>query len=259
MNYEELYTTLSPLVKAVKDACSAADKNGKKVVKNTDNGNLIDLGKVMNAMTANITAQQVALSALREAYDAFDNAAYFANGDFEKQMVEACEAKGIDVRTMDAGNYEMFPYSVKVSADRQEITVNRKKISTARPSWFADYIHDGQEKLNKAPFNEESFAKELADAYQTALAVSGKPSGTAIALTTIYKYMAPTARARKEYDLLSFSFDIARLYNRHYTRLKDGSSLILGPAKKIKPIRILDVNGREQLLATLAVLKENLE
>ena len=173
-------------------------------------------------------------------------------------MVEACQAREIDVRSLDAGNYEMFPYSVKVSADRQEITVNRKKVPTARPSWFADYIKKNQEKLNKASFNEDSFAKELADAYQTALAVSGKPEGTAIALTTIYKYLAPTARARKEYDLMNFSYDIARLYNKHYDHLKDGSSLILGPAKKIKPIRILDSNGREQLLATLAIFKDHL-
>ncbi len=259
MNYEELYATLAPLVKSVKDACSAADKNGKKVSSDADTGNLADLGKVMTAMETNISAQQTALAALREAYDAFDTQAYFTSGDFENQMVEACKAKGIDVQTLDAGNYEMFPYSVKVSADRQEITVNRKKVATARPSWFAAYIHTNQEKLNKASFNEETFAKELAEAYQTALAVSGKPAGTAIALTTIHKYLAPTARARKEYDIMSFSYDIARLYNKHYVRLKDGRNLILGPGKKIKPIRILDANGREQLLATLAIFSDNLE
>ena len=258
MNYEEFYAVLSPLTKSVKGACSAADKNGKKTVADAENGNLADLAKAMEDLERNIIAQQNALAALKEAFEAFDNSAYFAEGDFEKQMLEACEALGIDVKTLDAGNYEMFPYSVKVNAERQEITVSRKKVSTARPAWFARYIHDSIEKLNKASFNEESFAKELAEAYQTALAVVGKPAGTAIPLVTIYKYLAPTARSRKEYDMMSFSFDVARLYNRHYTRLKDGSSLILGPGKKGKPIRILDANGREQLLVTLAIFKEDL-
>ena len=259
MNYEELYAALTPLIKSVKDVSAAADKNGKKIAADADCGNLADLAKVMDSMETNIAAQSAALAALRDAYGTFDSSAYFTSGDFEQQMIQACEEHGVDVRTLDAGNYEMFPYSVKVSADRQEITVNRKKVQTARPSWFAKYIRTNQEKLNKASFNEEAFAKELAEAYQTALAVSGKPAGTAIALTTIHKYLAPTARARKEYDLMSFSFDIARLYNRHYDHLKDGSSLVLGPAKKMKPIRILDANGREQLLATLAIFRDNLE
>lgn len=257
MNYEEFYAILSPLTKAVKSACSAADKNGKKTAADAENGNLADLARAMDDLERNIAAQQNALAALREAYDSFDNRAYFAEGDFEKQMLDACEALGVDVKTLDAGNYEMFPYSVKVNAERQEITVSRKKVSTARPAWFAKYIHDNLEKLNRASFNEESFARELSDAYQTALAVSGKPAGTAIPLVTIYKYLAPTARARKEYDMMSFSFDVARLYNRHYTQMKDGSSLILGPGKKGKPIRILDANGREQLLVTLAFFKED--
>ena len=256
MNYEDFYAVLNPLTKALRGACSAADKNGKRTVADAENGNLADLARVMEDVEKNIAAQQGALAALREAFDSFDNPAYFAQGDFERQMLEACEALGIDVKTLDAGNYEMFPYSVKVNAERQEITVSRKKVPTARPSWFAKYIHDNLEKLNKAGFNEESFAKELSEAYQTALAVSGKPAGTAIPLVTIYRYLAPTSRARKEYDMMSFSFDIARLYNRHYTRLKDGSSLILGPGKKGRPIRILDANGREQLLVTLAIFGE---
>ena len=213
----------------------------------------------MDSMEENIAAQKEALDALRNARQSFDVQAYFYEGEFERQMLESCAAKGVDVRTLDAGNYEMFPYSVKVSADRQEITVNRKKVATARPDWFAEYIQKNQEKLNKAPFNEETFAKELAEAYYTAVAVSGKPVGTAVPLMTIHKYLAPTARARKEYDIMSFSYDIARLYNRHYNRLKDGSSLIIGPAKKIKPIRILDANGREQLLATLAIFRDDPE
>ena len=125
MNYEEFYAVLSPLTKSVKGACSAADKSGKKTVADAESGNLADLVKAMDDLEKNIAAQQTALAALREAFDSFDNQAYFADGDFEKQMLEACQALGVDVKTLDAGNYEMFPYSVKVNAERQEITVSK--------------------------------------------------------------------------------------------------------------------------------------
>ena len=67
MNYEAFYEVLSPLTKAVKSACSAADKNGKKTVADAETGNLADLAKAMDDLEKNITAQQNALSALREA------------------------------------------------------------------------------------------------------------------------------------------------------------------------------------------------
>ena len=258
MNYAEIYEKLTPVLDPVKKAAAFAASGSKKMISGAEAGNWTELGKVLAGMEANVAAQQEALAALREVYDSFDVPAYFISGDFEKQMVEACEKKGVDVRMLDAGNYEMFPYSLKISADRQEITLNRKKVNTVSPAWLAQYVHDGQEKLNKASFNVESFAKELADAYETAVAVAGQKPGTAMNLNTVYKYLAPTARARKEYDMLSYAYDIARLYNAHFSQMKDGRFLILGPGRG-KAIRFLDANGNEQQYVTLTVQKNKLD
>ncbi|HKM05487.1 MAG TPA: hypothetical protein VJ869_00735, partial [Sphaerochaeta sp.] len=66
-------------------------------------------------------------------------------------------------------------------------------------------------------------------------------------------YMVPMSRFRKDYDLQSFAFDIARLYH-------EGSSVEIKGGRKIqwgtsrdgkKAIRILDRNGREEFLATI--------
>ena len=120
-------------------------------------------------------------------------------------------SKGIDVKG-EKGVYEMFPYKIRIAAETQEVFMNRKKLATFRPSFVAETVHAGQEKLNKAAFKPAPFLAELADAYEITCLRSGARIGSSQMLTKIYKNLALMARARKEYDMQAFAFDLARLY-----------------------------------------------
>ena len=121
-----------------------------------------------------------------------------------------------------------------------------------RPRSFVELVHAGQEKLNKAPFKPEIFASELADAYDTAALKMGKHAGADIYLSTLYKFLAPMSRFRKEYDQQSFAFDLARLYISRQEETKTGRQFQFGPCRnEKKAIRILDQNGQEQFLSTI--------
>ena len=256
MNYEDFYAQLQVAEKELKDAVAAVTRQYKAIVKSTENGNLTDMKKSI-ALLAEATQQLKGCGdAVNECVEGFDIKTYFVNGDFAEQMVDACKAKNIDVQG-DKGIYEMFPYKVRVYGDEEhfgEVYLNRKKLPTCRPSFVADTIAAGKEKLYKEKFNEMSFMGELAEAYDLTLLRDGARPGANLMLTKIHKTMTPMARARKEYDLQTFSFDLARLYEKGPDAwvTKTGRRFTFGTSRDGKSgIRELSSSGVESYINTL--------
>lgn len=251
MNYEEFYQKLQPQQKNVKDGLSSVQKLFKAVGREMEGGDVKSLARDLEAMTQVVSAVSEAIENMKTDVNGFDSREYFEGGEFVKQMLAACEEKGVDVRG-EFPVYEMFPYRVKVDAENQDLYMDRKKVQCMRPQSFVDTIKAGQEKLNKAAFNAAAFAGELADAYDMAIVKQGRQKESDIYLTSLYKILAPMSRFRKEYDQQSFAFDIARLYISGIEETKGGRRFQFGPSRVGgKAIRILDMAGKEQFLATI--------
>lgn len=257
MNYEELYASLQEEEKILKEKLALMQKLNKNMVKETDSGDLKGLSKDISAMIEANLQQEAALQELKNKVDGFDAQAYFENGDFAEQMLACCGELHVDVRG-EYPVYEMFPYRVRIDAENQEIYLDRKKVQCMRPKSFVQNVKAGQDKLMKAAFNEQSFVNELADAYDLAVLKLKKSPEADIYLTSLYKFLAPMSRFRKEYDQQSFSFDIARLYAASgVEKTKNGRRYQFGPSRNNnKALRILDSEGREQFLATIRFFEE---
>ena len=253
MDYENLYEELQPQEKALKDGLSSLQKLFKSVSKERENGDLKGLSRDLNAMSEAAAAVSAALSQMQETADAFDAKEYFESGDFAKQMLSICAEKSVDVRG-EFPVYEMFPYKVRLDAENQDIYLDRKKVQCMRPKSFVEQVKAGQDKLNKANFNAQTFVNELSDAYDTAILKLKKQSGADVYLSSLYKLLAPMSRFRKDYDQQSFAFDLARLYaeGEGAVETRNGRKFQFGPSRNNgKAIRILDQEGKEQFLATI--------
>ena len=256
MNYEELYQKLAPLEKDLKDSVNAVTRLQKAIQKNTDSGNLPEVLKSLEQMSSAVTQMQERMDAVSAEAGTFDTKAYVVSGDFTEQLLAACSEKGVDVKG-EKGVYEMFPYKVRILGDdehAEEIYINRKKIPSFRPSFVAETIRSGQEKLRRANFNAASFMNELADAYDTTCLKNGARIGSSQTLARIYKIMVPMARARKEYDIQAFAFDLARLYELGTEAwvTKNGRQFLFGSSRDGKNgIRVLSSTGVEDYIITL--------
>ena len=251
MNYEELYQELQPIIKQVKDAAGSGQKGYKAVVKDADKGDTRDLAKQLAALEDAAQKQLDAVRQMRESLEGFDTAAYFESGDFTRQMLECAQKGGVDV----AGEnpvFEMFPYKVRIDAANQDVYLNRKKLSSIYPQAVIDMVAAEQQRLGKANFNPESFAAELEMGYELAILKGKKRPNAVLLLNNVYKMMVPMARSRKEYDIMGFAYDIARLYNSSVRRTKTGRVFELGTSRDGKTgIRILDSAGHEQFVSTV--------
>lgn len=251
MNYEEMYQNLQPDQKSVKDSLASLQKLYKAVCKESESGDVKSLLRDLTVMQETAAQLTAFLGSLKETASGFDTAAYFESGDFAAQMLAACEEKGVDVRG-EFPVYEMFPYKVKVDAENQDIYLDRKKVQCMRPRSLVDTVKAGQEKLNRASFNAGTFVNELADAYDLALLKLNKQAGYDMYLKSLYKFLAPMSRFRKDYDQQSFAFDLARLYMSDTEETKSGRRFQFGSSRnQDKAIRILDKEGKEQFLATI--------
>jgi hypothetical protein len=251
MNYENLFIQYQNLEKSLKDKTKLVVKLQKAIAKEMEGG---DINKcITDTASMKRASEEVTelLDQIASLVASFDQREYIESGDFAEQLLAQCEENGIDVKG-DFPVFEMFPNKLRIDPNL-EIYLDRKKVSCLRPYTLVQVVKKGQEKLLKASFNANRFAAELASAYDLALADLKKNPGTDQYLQKLYNYMVPMSRFRKDYDMQSFAFDLARLYHA-------GPSVELKGERKIqwgtsrdgkKAIRILDRNGREEFLATI--------
>lgn len=251
MNYEELYAELLPCEKKMKELAAALSKTVKSIGKHTESGDLKNLAKELAAWEEILKEQAAMGEKVKDILDNFDAKAYFDSGDYAGQLLELCREKNVDI-TGSYPVFEMFPYRVRFDAENQDVYMNRKKVQCMRPSSLVQTVKASQEKLMKAPFNAASFLNELAEAYDLALLKSKKPDGADLYLTSLYKFLAPMGRFRRDYDQQSFAYDLARLYMSDVEATKSGRRYQFGPSRnQAKAIRILDGEGHEQFLSTI--------
>lgn len=253
MNYEELYIQLQALEKDFKDKLTLAQKHFKSMAKNSEKGDLKSLYKDLEQMNTFVEDYKTILSEYTEITESFNIKEYMETGDFAGQMIEYCEKASVDVKG-EYPTYEMFPHKVKIDSENNELVVDRKKVQCLRPQHFVNFIKQSQDKLNKAAFNVNAFLNELADAYDRAVAQKGKSNNSEqdILLKDLYPYMVPMQRFRKDYDMQSYAFDLARLYSSDAELTKDNRGFEFGPSRvSSKLIRILDNDGNEHFLGTV--------
>jgi hypothetical protein len=255
-DYEELLKQVLPLEKDLKDKISSLQKQFKSLSKNLDKGDLKSWTRDIGGLRVLLQEQEALLAGMQDQVDDFGIRAYVETGDFAEQMLGYCERLGVDVKG-DFPSYEMFPFRVRVDAENLDLYLDRKKIQCLRPMAFVQEVKTNRDKLLRVSFDPRGFIKELAAAYDLALLKQnqGKAQVVAVAdiyLKSLYSFLTPMRRFRRDYDQQSFAFDLARLYASDLHSTEDGRQFQFGPSRNInKAIRILDQDGREQYLATI--------
>jgi len=259
LDYELFYAEAQALVKDLKDKTAVQTKAVGNVDKCISNGDLGALPKLYNTLREAAREREEALLKLEEHTTAFDGSEYISSGDFSAQMAECCESLEVDVQGTYPV-YDMFPCRVTINAQSQDVTIDRKRVACLRPSRLVSIIKTELDKLSKASFNAQAFAKELAVAYDMAILKASKkkatPENAPVYAQDIYNVLTPMRRYKKEYTKNNFAFDIARLYAADSVVLDDGRRLKFDTVRDMnKSIRILDGFGSEQFVSTIRFVK----
>ena len=257
MNYEELYSEYLSKEKELRDCITNQQKCFKRLVKEMENGDLKNAQKDTAVLIEMSRSLEQTSGAIMELAQSFDMNAYISDGDFAEQMLMYCKESGVDA-IGENNSYELFPYKVKLDGENLEVTLNRKKVPYLRPLSLVKFIKAQIDRIMASSFNPSAFANELAGAYDLSLIVQAKEKNRAVAwdsdvyLTVLYKYLTPMKRFRRDYDMQSFAFDVARLFSSDTEKTDDGRKFQFGPSRNNNnAIRVLDKNLQEQYLVTV--------
>ena len=257
LNYETFYQNEKPLEKKLGEKLQQAQKSFRGIVRDLAGGDLRQLARDIEDLLGHAAELSVLTENLKAATEGFDSKGYFESGEFTRQLIEACEKAGVDIKG-EAGVYEMFPFKLRVDTENQDLYVNRRKFHCVRPEKFAEDMKTRVEKYTKQSFNMSLFINELAAAYDTAVKIKNYESSAPrrepdIHLVDIYKYLAPTQKARREYSMQHYAYELSRLYSQGMEeQTKDERRFVFGTTRNSnKMIRILDINGAEEFLSTV--------
>jgi hypothetical protein len=256
LDYESIYDDFIELAETLKLQLSNQQKLLKRVDKSMSVGYVKNTVKDIAAFIQFSEDTGQTIEAIRKLAEAIDVVSYLESGEFAAQLIKECNDRDVDIVGEDR-SYEIFPYRLKINPQDEEVLINGKKAPGLRPAAVADFLEKGKTKLLSANFNADRFAAELASAYDNAIIVGSKGKKTVpdadIYLNTIYKFLAPMGRFRRDYNAQSYAFDIARLYNgAEDITLADGRKIQFGPSRvNNKAIRILDAFGNELFIATV--------
>lgn len=253
MKYEQLYQQYQENEIALKDASAKVAKLQKAIMKNLEVGDLKQYKANSAAFLAALEEAKNIASLIEENINQFDTNEYFESGEFSQELLSAAQDMNIDL-SGTFPNFESFPFKIRIESENSDIYLDKKKYSTIRPKAFLDIVKAGHEKLNKESFNETNFATELSQIYDLALLKLNKKPGSEINLSVLYKFVVPMSRFKKEYNLQSYAFDLARLFMKDPVTLKDGRSYKFGTSHQMPKngIRITDNLGNELFLFSIS-------
>ena len=255
-DYEDLFKKMVVVEKELKDKINSQQKLFKSLSKSMEKGDLKSWTRDLGAMRAYLKEQETLMEGMQTQVDDFGIRAYVENGDFVEQILACCDRLEVDVKG-EFPTYELFPFRVRVDTENLDLYLDRKRVQCLRPLAFVQDVKASRDKLFNSAFDPRGFVKELAAAYDLMLLKQNQGQVTSstmgdIYLKSLYTLLTPMRRFRKDYDLQSFAFDLARLYAEELRSTEDGRKFQFGPSRNInKAIRILDKDGREQYLATI--------
>ncbi|MGH4038239.1 MAG: hypothetical protein ACRQFF_10385 [Sphaerochaeta sp.] len=255
MNYEDFYQEYSNLEKINKDSIKSFNRFQKSLSKHMAQGEVKLISQdIENIKAINLVIEENIIQ-LDNLMNTFNAQEYIESGDWANQMLEYGKQSKIDIQgTFPI--YEMFPFKVRIDSANQDIFIDRKKASYLRPSFFIEQVSMMQTKLNRASFNANRFAAELAACYDRMIIIKEKKSGSDIYLLDLYALLVPMGRFRSDYTKQAFAFDIARLRRAGDIILKDGRQVQLGSSRnEKKAIRVLNDEGFEEFFSTITFVK----
>ena len=204
-------------------ATSQVAKVARQLNRAASVGDLGQIRRLVDRLGSTMAAarQEVANAQASWPYTTDEESAYFRDG-YEAELLKAASAAGLQMFKMD-DRLISFPSIVRIASAERAVVVNRKRVSTVRPSVLARILKESQGK--KPRFSSEKFLEALHEAYR--LFVPSDEKGKTIALSKIYQCLTLLPGAGLDYGKSDFARDLFLLDRSGVHSTRSGSRLSL--------------------------------
>ncbi len=143
----------------------------------------------------------------------------YLSTEYEGELLNVASAQGLQMQRQDT-NLVAFPSVVRISPSDRAVKVDRRRISTVRPSYLVSVLKANQTKKSKFP--SQRFLEALYRAYHLLVGKDG--AGTTVALSDVYEAMTLLPGASSEYDRSDFGRDLFLLDRDGATQTRSGAT-----------------------------------
>ena len=147
--------------------------------------------------------------------------------NYAGELRETATAKGLKIHERD-GLLFSYPSVVRVLPADRSVRIDRKKVSSVRPSHIADLLLKNREK--SSGFSSSRFLEALYLVYKDVVSDSAPGmlpanAGRVVPLARIYALITALPGAARDYDRSDFARDIFGLDSKGPRKTKDGAEV----------------------------------
>lgn len=229
----------------------AALKAAKRAKSAAAAGQIRDLEQSMGAAASLAGQASEAADDLQAGWQ-FDVGAWFASGEYAKELLAAAAEAGVKAFESDE-RILCYPAIAEVSASDSSVVVDKKKDRRVRPSVLVEHLRALQQRPPR--FKSEAYIESLAAAYDYVVAAKGLRPGTAARLVDVHRALTLLPGAAREYTRQELARDIYLLDQSGVVECKDGRRMSLPASALTRSAGVLTTvtrSGQTKLYAGLA-------
>lgn len=202
---------------------AAAVRSAKRAKVAAASGQLRELQQALEATEALVDQATTAARDLRAGWR-FDAAAYFASGEYAKELLACAADAGLQAFESD-DLILSYPAIVQVSASDGTVVVDKKKERRVRPSVLVRQLVALQQRPPK--FKPEPFIEALAAAYDLVAGLRPLRPGAPARLVDVHRVLTLLPGAARDYTRQELARDLYLLDQSGVVDVKDGRRMSL--------------------------------
>jgi len=213
-------------------------------------GNLRDLRPALDAAEKAVADLQQRLAEAKENWD-FDEEAYFSNGAYTRELLEAAERMDVRVFEQDDRLY-CYPSLIRVLPGERAVQIDKARERRLRPSVLVAHLRDLQRR--PARFKPEAFLETLFSAYAAIVAKYGRDALSqprVERLSEVYELLTLLPGQAREYSKQEFARDVYLLDRSSVTMTRKGYQVgfpaSTGTRSASGTIRVITERGQEKV------------
>lgn len=209
---EQAFAATEDAAEIARKSAATVVSQSRALVKAAQTGNLAAIKRTQDRLKASADLLVQDINAATTAWPLSDDE---EQALFEVQYVSLLQAAadelGLQLYERD-GLLISYPSIIRILANDRAVRVDRKKVSTVRPSYLAALLQKNQQKSSS--FSSQRFLEAMYGVYNDIAELHAgddmleSHSGPVVPLARIYKLMTSLPGASREYDRSDFARDL---------------------------------------------------
>ena len=223
--WEQAFEAAERAAEATLKAAQALVSETKKMQKAAKVGHIAGIKRSQSALDSALASLGQAVAEAANAWPfAEDDEERHLESDYAGELRQTARERGLAIHERD-GQLISHPSIVRILPGARAVRVDRKKVSTIRPSHLAGLLLENQKKRSR--YDSDQFLEALYTAYSI---VPGEEAGRVaqgqgpvVKLARIYDMLVLRPGSRRDYDKTDFARDLYMLQAHGSQRTRTGA------------------------------------